>query len=320
MNFGKFQWLAAVAILSACGADPPPISAPRCEPYEAERCSCPNSARLGTHRCNAQGTAYGACVCPPVEPPPTGCTSACGSQQCGPDQGYGCDGRSCGDCPGRGECSARFQCICHPYCPDDACGIDDGCGGVCGCPDGQTCGSSGRCQVSTPTDCCAGRTCGTDPRPACSGRTCGTACQTGFLCSDDGRRCELVYASNWTAQAIEGRITSTTSPSGRPWDTDGSGPDPRLCLTLNGQRYCTATIQNEYNVRWNGLEFPRATAAALSNQTYAEFFDEDGGNSGDAICIIGPITITEDEFRSMDLITFSCPPYGWFSIRVSVAR
>ena len=78
------------------------------------------------------------------------------------------------------------------------------------------------------------------------------------------------------------------------WDGDGSSPEPRVCLTINGVRSCTPTIQDTYSPVWNAA-FPAATATALQAGVFSEYIDVDSFFD-DPICS-GSIPVTQDEFQ-----------------------
>lgn len=140
---------------------------------------------------------------------------------------------------------------------------------------------------------CGGRDDGggdTHQGPGSAGN-CVTGCQRGYRCS--AGTCSLDPAGLWRITVTSGTI-STTDPTGSSWDSFGGAPDPFVCLTIAGQRSCTATIQDSFTPAWNEV-FPAATATALLSGVTVEIVDSDIA-SNDEICRPGLVAIGEPTF------------------------
>ena len=122
--------------------------------------------------------------------------------------------------------------------------------------------------------------------PACLG-----GCSRGFTCQ--ASTCTLDPTGSWVLRLTSGTVASRKA-SGDSWDGDGSPPEPKVCLTINGVRSCTPTIQDTYSPVWNAA-FPAATATALQAGVFSEYIDVDSFFD-DPICS-GSIPVTQDEFR-----------------------
>ena len=125
---------------------------------------------------------------------------------------------------------------------------------------------------------------------------CVTGCQRGYRCS--AATCSLDPAGLWKITVTSGRI-ATTDPTGSSWDTFGGAPDPLVCLTIAGQRSCTAAIQDSFTPLWNE-EFPLATATALLSGVTVEIIDSDIA-SNDDICRPTLTAISEATFLAGSL-------------------
>ena len=123
--------------------------------------------------------------------------------------------------------------------------------------------------------------------PACFG-----GCSRGFTCQ--GSTCTLDPTGRWVLRLTSGTIASRKA-NGDTWDGDGSPPEPKVCLTVNGVRSCTQTIQDTYSPVWNAA-LPAATATALQAGVLGEYIDEDAFVD-DPICS-GSIPVTQDQFKS----------------------
>lgn len=121
---------------------------------------------------------------------------------------------------------------------------------------------------------------------------CLGGCRRGFTCQ--GSTCTLDPTGSWILRLTSGTVASRKA-NGDTWDGDGSPPEPKVCLTVNGTRSCTPTIQDTYSPVWN-TAFPAATATALQAGVLGEYIDVDVIDD-DPICM-GSIPVTQDEFRS----------------------
>jgi len=92
---------------------------------------------------------------------------------------------------------------------------------------------------------------------------------------------------------ITSGTVSTRNASGSYWDADFSAPDPKVCLTINGSRTCTPTIQDSNAPVWN-TDFQAATATALQAGVNVEYIDTDL-TSDDPICS-GMLSVSSSDF------------------------
>ena len=123
--------------------------------------------------------------------------------------------------------------------------------------------------------------------PGCLG-----GCSRGFSCQ--GSTCTLDPTGTWVLRLTSGSVASRKA-NGDTWDGDGSPPEPKVCLTVNGSRSCTPTIQDTYSPVWN-TSFAAATATVLQAGVLAEYTDVDAFVD-DPICS-GSIPVTQAEFQS----------------------
>lgn len=156
--------------------------------------------------------------------------------------------------------------------------------------------------------------CGPDPGPGCTGRTCG-ACPSGFTCNGSGTGCVVNPASNWIVTAVNGAVAARNGTSA--WDPDGSAPDPRICLTINGSLLCTNTAADTYTPTWATGRFPATTASALMAGIQSSYVDVDL-TLNDEICAAGPITFTADIFAAGSA-NFGCGSRGSFNLTLTPA-
>ena len=130
-------------VISGCGGSNPPSSV--CTPGSTLACTCPGGA-AGGQSCNADGSAYGPCVCGGTD----GGTPSCGDGTC--DSGETCStcASDCGACPPTG-CSVQVSA--------DGNTVTDSCGGsdICICDLDTTCAAGcdlcltpGRCEAAFP--------------------------------------------------------------------------------------------------------------------------------------------------------------------------
>lgn len=129
--------------------------------------------------------------------------------------------------------------------------------------------------------------------------TCLGGCSRGFTCQ--GLTCTLDPTGSWVLRLTSGTLTSRRA-DGDTWDGDGSPPDSKVCLTVNGVRSCTQAVQDTYSPVWNSA-FPAATATALQAGVLGEYIDEDTFVD-DPICS-GTIPVTQAQFKS-GVWGFSC--------------
>jgi hypothetical protein len=101
-------------------------------------------------------------------------------------------------------------------------------------------------------------------------------------------------AGFWILSVTSGTVASRNA-SGSHWDADLSAPDPKVCLTINGNRSCTQSIQDTLSPVWN-KNFPAATATALQAGVFLEYLDTDL-TSDDPICS-GTLSVTSSTFAS----------------------
>lgn len=140
--------------------------------------------------------------------------------------------------------------------------------------------------------------CGAADRPGGGGADgggtvgCPGGCNRGFSCQ--ASTCTLDPTENWVLRLTSGTVAARKA-NGDTWDGDGSPPEPKVCLTINGIRACTPAIQDTYSPVWN-TTFPAVTATALQAGVLAEYIDEDIV-ADDPICS-GSIPVTKDEFQS----------------------
>jgi len=141
--------------------------------------------------------------------------------------------------------------------------------------------------------------CGSDgPDPGNGGTDgggvkCGN-CATGFRCGSSGK-CELNPSGFWVPTVTFGTISEKDPATGSSWDTLGGLPDPKVCLTINGNRGCTKAMQDTLKPSWNAAG-PAQTATALQSGIKVEFLDEDL-SSDDTICT-GNLAISLYNFQS----------------------
>ncbi len=121
---------------------------------------------------------------------------------------------------------------------------------------------------------------------------CAFGCDRGFLCQ--GSTCVLDATGRWVLRITSGTV-SMRNASGSYWDADFSPPDPKVCLTINGSRVCTRTIQDTYAPVWN-TDFQAATATALQAGVNIEYIDADL-TSDDPICS-GMLSVKSSDFAS----------------------
>ena len=121
---------------------------------------------------------------------------------------------------------------------------------------------------------------------------CVPGCDRGFLCQ--GSSCVLDATGQWVVRVGPGTVAMRNA-SGSYWDADFSAPDPKVCLTINGNRLCTKTIQDTYAPVWNA-DFPAATATALQAGVNIEYVDVDL-TSDDPICS-GMLSVKSSDFAS----------------------
>lgn len=121
---------------------------------------------------------------------------------------------------------------------------------------------------------------------------CPSGCSRGFICQSSS--CVLDPTGRWVLRITSGVVASRNS-SGSNWDADLSAPDPKVCLTINGNRSCTRTIQDSYTPLWN-TDFPAATATALQSGVNIEYADADL-TVDDPICS-GMLSATASDFQS----------------------
>ena len=120
---------------------------------------------------------------------------------------------------------------------------------------------------------------------------CSPGCSSGFVCQ--GSSCVIDPTGLWTIRITSGTVASRNS-SGSSWDADLSAPDPKVCLTINGSRSCTQTIQDSYTPTWN-TSFNAATATALQSGINIEYLDSDL-TSDDPICS-GMLSVSSSDFQ-----------------------
>jgi hypothetical protein len=104
----------------------------------------------------------------------------------------------------------------------------------------------------------------------------------------------LDATGQWVVRVGSGTVAMRNA-SGSYWDADFSAPDPKVCLTINGNRLCTKTIQDTYAPVWNA-DFPAATATALQAGVNIEYVDVDL-TSDDPICS-GMLSVKSSDFAS----------------------
>ena len=121
---------------------------------------------------------------------------------------------------------------------------------------------------------------------------CAFGCQRGFLCQ--GSSCTLDPTGRWVLRVTSGTV-SMRDNSGADWDTF-SGPDAKVCMTLNGSRSCTRAAGDTYSPVWNA-DFPAATATALQSGVVIEYLEDDTPDSDDPICS-GPLAVSASSFAS----------------------
>lgn len=121
---------------------------------------------------------------------------------------------------------------------------------------------------------------------------CASGCDRGFLCQ--GSSCVLDATGRWVLRITSGSV-SARNASGSFWDADGSSPDPKVCLTINGSRTCTTKLADTNSPVWN-TNFSAVTATALQAGVLAEYIDEDF-TFDDPICS-GTIAVTSTDFAS----------------------
>jgi len=137
--------------------------------------------------------------------------------------------------------------------------------------------------------------CGDDtdfPGSGSDGGTCGS-CSTGFKCGSSGQ-CELNPTGYWVVTATDGWV-SEKKPSGSAWDYPGGLPDLFVCLTINGNKQCTKTVDNSTKPVWSKT-FSAATATALQSGVKFEYADEDL-SSNDSVCT-GTHAFATDKFKA----------------------
>ncbi|MSP60273.1 MAG: hypothetical protein EXR72_08015 [Myxococcales bacterium] len=177
---------------------------------------------------------------------------------------------------------------CVPQCSARNCG-SDACGGTCGtCGQGFTCNGAGSCtQGCSPS--CNGKSCGSD---GCGG-SCGS-CGKGFTCGGAGG-CEVSGSSLWVLTITSGKIAEK-GPDGASWDYPGGLPDPFICLTINGLRRCTSTVNDTLAPVWDE-SFPAATALALQAGVIVEMWDEDL-SADDPMCGKGTVAVEPENLKA----------------------
>lgn len=121
---------------------------------------------------------------------------------------------------------------------------------------------------------------------------CPLGCDRGFLCQSS--RCVLDPTGRWTVRVTTGTVAARNA-SGSQWDGDASPPDPKVCLTMNGSRLCTRTIQDTFSPSWNE-DFPSATATALQAGVLVEYLESDF-SFDDPICT-GTVPVSASDFAS----------------------
>jgi len=104
----------------------------------------------------------------------------------------------------------------------------------------------------------------------------------------------LDATGRWVLRITSGTVAQRNA-SGSHWDADFSAPDPKVCLTINGGRTCSRTIQDTYAPSWNS-DFGPAAAAALQAGVNIEYLDADL-TSDDTICA-GMISVSSSDFAS----------------------
>lgn len=134
---------------------------------------------------------------------------------------------------------------------------------------------------------------GPTPTPTPDGGTvtgCPLGCDRGFVCQASS--CVLDPTGRWVVRVTSGTV-ATRNGSGGYWDADFSAPDPKVCLTINGNRTCTKTIQDTHSPVWD-TDFPAAAATALQAGANIEYLDTDL-TSDDPICS-GTLSVKSSDF------------------------
>lgn len=139
---------------------------------------------------------------------------------------------------------------------------------------------------------CGGPTSAPPPPINDPGGGCRLGCQRGFLCQ--GQSCVLDPTGRWVVRVTSGSVAARNA-SGSSWDGDGSAPDPKVCLTINGSRSCTQTVQDSFAPSWDA-DFPPATATALQSGVAIEYIDADF-SFDDPICS-GTVAVSTANFTS----------------------
>ncbi|HND11778.1 MAG TPA: hypothetical protein PKO07_14170 [Pseudomonadota bacterium] len=121
---------------------------------------------------------------------------------------------------------------------------------------------------------------------------CLGGCARGFRCQVSS--CVLDATGFWTVRITSGTVASRNA-SGSHWDTDLSDPDPKVCLTINGNRSCTRTIADTLSPVWN-TDFSAASATALQAGITVEYLDTDLAFD-DPICS-GNLAVSASDFAS----------------------
>ena len=249
-------------VISGCGGSNPPSSV--CTPGSTLTCTCPGGA-AGGQSCNADGSAYGPCVCGGTD----GGTPSCGDGTC--DSGETCStcASDCGACPatcGNGACDSGETC--------STCASD------CGACPPTGCSVQVSADGNTVTDSCGGSDiciCDLDT-------TCAAGCD---LCLTPGR-CEAAFPRRY-ALVPQIALVPATKPDGSGWDADGSGPDLFAEMTVDGSAPLrTATANNvsldadgQFTTFYSGTSREFNLVAGSSIQ--AEVFDEDLTSNDGAI-------------------------------------
>ena len=91
---------------------------------------------------------------------------------------------------------------------------------------------------------------------------CVPACEGWQKCV--GTTCTLDSSSQWDLIAVNGTV-STYDRSGAAWDVPGGMPDPKVCVTYNGIRYCSLSAPDTFSPYWNTKMLSRAGAGTLES-------------------------------------------------------
>lgn len=131
--------------------------------------------------------------------------------------------------------------------------------------------------------------------------TCKPVCGVGFQCSLGA--CQPDPLGLWAVTIVNGTISQRDRDS-EAWDVGGGLPDPKVCLTIGGQRTCTYVADDTVTPIWN-KSLPPMTASVLLSTITVEIWDDDN-LSNDPICGRSEAFITKQEL-ARGLWRVGCP-------------